>query len=253
MSGNAFAAADVGKKQHRLDQAIAELRAADAAWRRLDTEFRAMRKAGNSPQTEVTEFADWVAKRQVDVFKGCRKVQELGASADQHGVECLEPDEQSGAEKETAALSDPSGPTRDQVNAELLAKLEQEFSEFDGMIKDAEQEQTAHANARHPGSREDDRDEDGAWMDGSGQDPDDARQDGDSREGSETKPTPGQEHGAGPGDGKVDVPEWARRADGDARDDDIVARQLREAAETEPDPALKEQLWEEYRKYKGSL
>ncbi len=33
-------------------------------------------------------------------------------------------------------------------------------------------------------------------------------------------------------------------------DDDIVARQLREAAEREKDPELKKRLWEEYRKYK---
>jgi hypothetical protein len=33
-------------------------------------------------------------------------------------------------------------------------------------------------------------------------------------------------------------------------DDDIVARQLREAAEQETDPQVKEKLWEEYRKYK---
>jgi hypothetical protein len=38
----------------------------------------------------------------------------------------------------------------------------------------------------------------------------------------------------------------------DARDDDVVARQLREAAINEIDPVLKEKLWEEYRRYKGS-
>lgn len=38
----------------------------------------------------------------------------------------------------------------------------------------------------------------------------------------------------------------------DAQDDDIVARQLREAALAEPDPELREKLWEEYRRYKGS-
>ena len=38
----------------------------------------------------------------------------------------------------------------------------------------------------------------------------------------------------------------------DARDDDVVARQLREAAMNETDPELKEKLWEEYRRYKGS-
>jgi len=34
-------------------------------------------------------------------------------------------------------------------------------------------------------------------------------------------------------------------------DDDIVARQLREAAERETDPVLQEKLWDEYRKYKA--
>ena len=38
----------------------------------------------------------------------------------------------------------------------------------------------------------------------------------------------------------------------DAKDDDVFARQLREAAVKETDPELKEALWEEYRRYKGS-
>jgi hypothetical protein len=37
---------------------------------------------------------------------------------------------------------------------------------------------------------------------------------------------------------------------GDGSDDDIVARQLREAAEKEEDPELREKLWDEYRAYK---
>lgn len=37
-----------------------------------------------------------------------------------------------------------------------------------------------------------------------------------------------------------------------AQDDDIVAQQLREAAENETDPELKKRLWEEYRRYKQS-
>ena len=36
----------------------------------------------------------------------------------------------------------------------------------------------------------------------------------------------------------------------DARDDDIIARQLREAAMQEEDPVLKEKLWDEYKRYK---
>jgi hypothetical protein len=36
-------------------------------------------------------------------------------------------------------------------------------------------------------------------------------------------------------------------------DDDVVARQLREAAEKEQDPELKRRLWEEYRRYKEGV
>lgn len=50
------------------------------------------------------------------------------------------------------------------------------------------------------------------------------------------------------------LPARAKQADKDipdAKDDDVVARQLREAAIAETDPELKDALWEELRKYKG--
>ena len=55
-----------------------------------------------------------------------------------------------------------------------------------------------------------------------------------------SRPTPPMPRGQAPDD----IP--------DARDDDIIARQLREAAMAETDPELREALWEEYRRYKGS-
>ena len=56
--------------------------------------------------------------------------------------------------------------------------------------------------------------------------------------------------GSGPGaTGSDRVPDDI----GDGSDDDIVARQLREAAMTEEDPELREKLWEEYRRYKESV
>lgn len=39
----------------------------------------------------------------------------------------------------------------------------------------------------------------------------------------------------------------------DGSDDDVVARQLREAAMKETDPVLREKLWDEYRKYKKGV
>jgi hypothetical protein len=54
----------------------------------------------------------------------------------------------------------------------------------------------------------------------------------------------GAKGGSGPTAVPADIP--------DGRDDDIVARQLREAAMKETDPELREKLWEEYRQYKRS-
>ena len=60
------------------------------------------------------------------------------------------------------------------------------------------------------------------------------------------------EPGAGPGVDKGEPPDYEIARRSNPADDDIVARQLREAAEAEADPTLKEQLWKEYAKYKRS-
>lgn len=58
--------------------------------------------------------------------------------------------------------------------------------------------------------------------------------------------------GAGGGPGSQDEQTFPPPEDiPSGRDDDIVARQLREAAMREPDPVLREALWEEYRRYTG--
>jgi hypothetical protein len=54
----------------------------------------------------------------------------------------------------------------------------------------------------------------------------------------------GARGGSGPNTVPADIP--------DGSDDDIVARQLREAAMQETDPELREKLWQEYRNYKKS-
>jgi len=74
---------------------------------------------------------------------------------------------------------------------------------------------------------------------------------GSSRSGQGTGSSAG---GAGAGSGK---PGTGDRQGGmqeiESGYDDIVARQLREAAEKETDPELKKKLWEEYRKYREGL
>jgi hypothetical protein len=75
------------------------------------------------------------------------------------------------------------------------------------------------------------------------------REDGQSAKGNSTQGGGGgygggARGGSGPNTAPADIP--------DGSDDDIVARQLREAAMKETDPELREKLWEEYRNYKKS-
>ena len=58
--------------------------------------------------------------------------------------------------------------------------------------------------------------------------------------------------GAGGGAPPPDVAKYPAPSDiPSGSGDDVVARQLREAASRETDPAVREKLWDEYRKYKG--
>ena len=53
----------------------------------------------------------------------------------------------------------------------------------------------------------------------------------------------------------LDAEEIARRTPDDVEafeaTDDVVAQQIREAALAEDDPVRREQMWEQYRRYKG--
>lgn len=69
---------------------------------------------------------------------------------------------------------------------------------------------------------------------------------GEGAEGNEQVASAGGASGDGRQAGKIATPPDMP----DGKDDDIVARQLREAAENEQDPELRAKLWEEYRKYK---
>ena len=52
---------------------------------------------------------------------------------------------------------------------------------------------------------------------------------------------------------KSQTPPTSGNKDLSQTDDDIIAKQLKEAAEQETDPEVKAKLWEEYRKYKEGI
>lgn len=139
----------------------------------------------------------------------------------------------------------------------LDARLEKGAGEFDALIMktEAEQREAARAAAKASG---------GAGSAGGGGVPGgmsggisassaDAEE-GNSPYGEGMADAGGYSGGAGAGGGQppqdsAKYPAPAGIPSGS--DDDVVARQLREAAEREADPAVRAKLWDEYRKYKG--
>ncbi len=153
-----------------------------------------------------------------------------------------------------------SGQTSGEKLAQLDQELETALGEFDDMLLNEQERVAAHIPRQ--------RESDGTEYDvqnGHSSGPDGGRSAGGvAGEHQSTEPVT-QESGSsvqsghsseGAGSGKTAesrLPPTEGPKDLSEADDDIVARQLREAAEQETDPEVKEKLWEEYRKYKEGI
>lgn len=208
-----------------------------------------------APQTEPaaehpTESEDRAhsADEQGAESRQSAAAQESGSPA--AGPQSREPDAsgQAQAEGESAAAR-----TEDERVAILDRKLEEDLREYDERIHEEFEKAQAERQAHEPASGDGPDPAPGMQEDGAAQGPNrDA--------GPVAKAEPPQpETGADPenreeraqdrlGKGTHSVPLPADLPSGD--DDDVVARQLREAALKEQDPVLREKLWDEYRAYK---
>jgi hypothetical protein len=134
--------------------------------------------------------------------------------------------------------------------AVLDAQLEKGTGEFDGMILEEQANQRRAAREGSSSAPEENTETGGGT--GTGYGSGGPYESGTADGGGYS--TGGGMGGASSGGGSMPkntakYPPPADIPDGD--DDDVVARQLREAAMREPDPAVREKLWDEYRKYKG--
>lgn len=147
------------------------------------------------------------------------------------------------------------GMTAAQRKAVLDARLEESYAEFDGMIIGERERAQAEANeagsavmGTGAGGGGADGDEGGFDLPGSGSiivasAPESSTGGGYMPDGTASREGDFSNAAQPTFDPPADIPS------GD--DDDVVARQLREAAMREPDPELRERLWDEYRNYTG--
>jgi hypothetical protein len=232
--------ADVTPQQVRADWA-----ALQAAERDFD------RRVTSLTQVEADDYRAYIRRLQERLAKKCARLTAAGVALPAE-VSCP----QEGIRVAPAAIDQQREQTPAEATSALDAKLGAGLGEFDQRLL-VEQERvkakaskSAGAGAGGGGAGA------GSGTTAAGAGGGTAREtatgpssgaSGSASDGSRERPAPGA--AGGPGGGQTtassappDIP--------DGSDDDVVARQLREAAETETDPELKKKLWEEYRKYK---
>jgi hypothetical protein len=259
MHVSAYGATTATDNKLLLDKEIKTLQAAYAAWQRNDAEFREVREQNQSSETDIQEFAAFVAGLKRQVIESCETVRQLGGDGNQHGVDCVKLTKESGEKPQEA----PTLPERQETGEEKKNSLEEELetliAEFDELMLEQQDTLKQQQAARQASGSGGDCQgaSGGSEAAGTGESGEEAGT-GEPGEAGTGEPGEGQmppkaEPGSGPGMEKQGkMPELEKGSVGDGSDDDVVARQLREAAEAETDPVLKAQLWEEYKKYKNS-
>ena len=234
-----------------VDESIAQLRLDHAALRAAEDDYRSQRELNGLSGTEATDYAAYIARLQRRVFEDCQSVLALGGSY---------PDDlpcQVGAPSETgsADIVMQAERTAEEQVAALDAMLMAGLGEYDErLLREQERIKAAAPNTNSDsgdGSGGEGEGEDGTEGDAGDQGRNSGGVAGNSQQ---TGATGGQRQG-GPVDSSQGSGDAGNDSDqpadiGDGSDDDVVARQLREAAEKESDPELKAKLWEEYRRYK---
>lgn len=243
-----------------------------AAWQSARAAHDQRSGQGQIDPAEAREYARFLDELRQRVAAGCGELRDQG-HAPPSGVECP---------VETAPAAVPLAPTRattrDEGGAALDSELRESLGEFDERLLREQDRVRAARPLRDTATVTSGRDADGLSSGSSGGAAAGTAAAGGLAEGA-TAPAASGQGGAGATAGEMPpgpATGGSATADGagepglgtasgqhgapppgvdlpDASGDDVVARQLREAAERERDPALRARLWEEYRRYRSGI
>jgi len=235
------------------DELVTQLRIDYDAFRAAEDDYRSQRELNGLDGEDAADYAAYVASLQRRVFEDCQDVLRSG-SPFPNDLPCpviVPPVTQS------ANIATQEEQTPEEQIAALDEKLNAGLGEYDERLLREQERIKASApnNNADRGTGGGTGDGDGGSGDpdsdasGEGQETGEEADDDDQAENTDGQQT------SGPGSSSPGAGATGKDADQppdipDGSDDDIVARQLREAAEKETDPELKAKLWEEYRRYK---
>ena len=230
-----FAATGATAAETLLDQ----LRSDHAAMVSAEQDFHSRRDRGTLNGNEAADYATYVAGLHRRVAEDCVALSEQGMEIP---AEFNCPDDPA-VLIAPAAINLEAEQTRAEATQALDAELFAGLADFDEMLLREQERVKAAAPRADAGAAGG-----GGGGGGAGSSAADSGATDEAEYGTAAEATYGE--GAGPGSTRSTRKSSAPAGTPDGSDDDVVARQLREAAEKETDPELKKKLWEEYRKYK---
>jgi len=246
----------------RLQEARENLQTSRETEKRIADELEHLKNSGNASAETVKDYEDYLARVQAMTAENRKILEQMETAYNRHSPDATNSD--TAVPNEPDRMYDPSIPEEQAVDK--VAALDKEFNEslaqFDDKLLKEMDEIRAESTKKLQDLAQEAADaakrlrDKGVDVDTSGaksSEETDTQKEA-SESGRETETTGGgadTETASRDGSGKAGKGTSAddrRRAN--YEDDDIVARQLREAAENETDPELKEKLWQEYEEYK---
>jgi hypothetical protein len=233
---------------------LEQLRLDHAAWTTAESDFRARRESGALIGTEASDYAAYVARLLRRVAEDCVALSDRGVPAPED-VSC--PRFETVVTTRSAAIDQAVEQSREERIGSLDVELASSLADFDELLlREQERVKAAAPRSASGGSTGSGTGEDG-HDNGGGENSGGDTGTGTASTADGIRPSAGggavrSSTGASGAPGRTSRSGTIRQPPGmpDGRDDDVVARQLREAAEKETDPELQKKLWEEYRKYK---
>ena len=248
----------------RLAEARENLQTSRETEKRIASELEHLKKSGDASAEVIKDYEEYLARVRAMTAENRKIMEQMEAAYDRHTPGETKSD--SAVSNKRDKMVDPNIPEEQIVDE--VAALDKEFNESlakfdDRLLKEmdairagsAKKLQDLAQEAADAAKRLRDK---GVDVDTSGSESSeetDAQKEA-SKSSRETETTGGaadtetaSRDGSRKG-GKGASADDRHRTD--TEDDDIVARQLREAAENETDPELKEKLWKEYEEYKKS-
>jgi hypothetical protein len=269
-------AAPANEIEQQLEQARSNLAVSMATEERIASELKTLKQFGKANPDDLKNYEIYLSRVQAMVAENQKIVDEMEKAFARHtGTE--KTDGATKAAPPAGASSAAMVPEREAGDLDTLdRKLGDSLSEFDQMLLKEMDEiraksenrmstlaQEAASAAKRIGGGEGESSEapgESSTAEGGGEEG--AGEEGEEGEQGSRKSGQGESGGsygnvpvtdgpvAGGSAGSGTVSGQGGRPSGSDQDDDIVARQLREAAEKETDPELKKKLWKEYEDYK---